>query len=128
MPIGGSIFILSRSRRLRGASPGYFLDYSIDFFAVRLGLVEVIPRSKGVRGKVFLSLGLSGGVEEGNLVVAASPPLRQSGRRLRRGPVPGPMPQAGIERASGPLLWRWRLWWDWSLWWGLRLVARAFSL
>jgi hypothetical protein len=26
---------------------------------VRGGLVEVIPRSKGVRGKVFLSLGLS---------------------------------------------------------------------
>jgi hypothetical protein len=45
------------------------------------GLVEVIPRSKGVRGKVFLSCELSGGFEEGNLVVAPAAPLLPAAAR-----------------------------------------------
>jgi hypothetical protein len=58
--------------------------------------VEVIPRSKGVRGKVLHRLGLScadggrlrmaplelsGGVEEGNLVVSPAAPLRPAAAR-----------------------------------------------
>ena len=46
-------------------------------------------------------------MEEGNLAVAASPPLRPAAARsgLRPGSVPGASPQAGIGRAAGPLSW-----------------------
>jgi len=61
-----------------------------------IALVEVIPRSKGVRGKVFHRLGLQVQCSAGG----DAPSRDRSGGWGR---VPRASPQAGIERASCPL-------------------------
>jgi len=76
------------------------------------GLVEVIPRSKGVRGNVLHSLELSGGVEEGNLVVPPAAALQRyhpcEQRTLTRDPVlrqSGSVCDAGFHLGLRPRLW-----------------------
>ena len=60
----------------------YFLDYRIDFYAVRPGLMEVIPLLKGLGVKYCIGWGY--------------------GRVLASGDA-----ESSIGRALGPLLWRW---------------------
>jgi hypothetical protein len=60
----------------------YFLDYRIDFYAVRFGLVKVIPHLKGLGVMYCIGWGY--------------------GRVLVSGDA-----ESSIGRAFSPLLWRW---------------------
>ena len=81
--------------------PGYFWGQNIQKAVVRDGLVEVIPRSKGVRGNVFLSLGLGGCHEEGNLVVAPAAALQLDHPCEQRTLTGGPVIACGCRRRGG---------------------------